>query len=71
MIRYLKFVEVLHLLENERCFSLIFNFNFMSKNKENCDPTSLKKWIAIIIAVLSALAGALGEQATGFIGKIF
>jgi hypothetical protein len=40
-------------------------------SKENIDPTVVKKWIAIIIAVLSAIAGALGESATGFLGKIF
>lgn len=33
------------------------------------DPKGIKKWIAIIIAVLSAIAGALGESATGFIGN--
>lgn len=31
------------------------------------DPKGIKKWIAIIIAVLSAIAGALGESATGFL----
>lgn len=42
----------------------------MEENK-NLDPTKVKKWIAVIIAILSAIAGALGESATGFIGKIF
>ena len=40
--------------------------NIMSTQK--IDPKGVKKWIAIIIAVLSAIAGALGETATGFIG---
>lgn len=43
----------------------------MSKQQKDCDPSSVKKWIAIIIAVLSALAGALGETATGFISNLF
>ena len=43
----------------------------MANNKnENVDPTKVKKWIAIIIAILSAIAGALGETATGFISNI-
>lgn len=41
----------------------------MQKN-QNCDPTTVKKWIAIIIAVLSAIAGALGESATNFLSQI-
>lgn len=36
-------------------------------SKEKIDPKGIKKWIAIIIAVLSAIAGALGESATGFL----
>lgn len=40
------------------------------KSNKDCDPNVIKKWIAIVIAVLSAIAGALGESATGFIGKI-
>lgn len=39
-------------------------------NQKNVDPTVLKKWIAVIIAILSAIAGALGESATGFISNI-
>lgn len=42
----------------------------MVKNQNDIDPTKVKKWIAVIIAILSALAGALGESATGFIGNI-
>lgn len=33
------------------------------------DPKVIKRWIAIIIAVLSAIAGALGESATNFMGN--
>lgn len=40
------------------------------KNQNNVDPSVVKKWIAIIIAVLSAIAGALGESATGFIAGL-
>lgn len=37
----------------------------MAKEKENkIDPKGVKKWITIIIAILSAIAGALGESAT-------
>ena len=43
----------------------------MAKEKENkLDPKGVKKWIAIIIAVLSAIAGALGESATSFMGGL-
>ena len=34
------------------------------------DPKGVKKWIAIIIAVLSAIAGALGESATSIATNI-
>lgn len=47
------------------------NFYIMSNNQNNVDPTTLKKWIAVVIAILSAIAGALGESATGFIAKMF
>lgn len=43
----------------------------MKQKNENIDPTTVKKWIAIIIAVLSAIAGALGESATSFISNLF
>lgn len=36
---------------------------------QKVDPKGIKKWIAIIIAVLSAIAGALGESATSFVGN--
>lgn len=43
----------------------------MATEKENkIDPKGVKKWIAIIIAVLSAIAGALGESATSFMGGL-
>lgn len=35
-----------------------------SMANENVDPQKVKKWIAVIIAILSAIAGALGESAT-------
>lgn len=38
--------------------------------EEKIDPKGIKKWITIIIAVLSAIAGALGESATGFVGGL-
>ena len=28
------------------------------------NPKKVKKWVAIVIAILSAIAGALGESAT-------
>lgn len=40
------------------------------KEKNNCDPTTVKKWIAILIAILSAIAGAIGENATSFIHNL-
>lgn len=42
----------------------------MKEKNENVDPTKIKKWIAVIIAILSAIAGALGESATGFVSNI-
>lgn len=36
----------------------------MEKNQNDIDPSKVKKWIAVIIAILSAIAGALGESAT-------
>lgn len=43
----------------------------MSMEKQNkIDPKGVSKWIAIIIAVLSAIAGALGESATGYVGGL-
>lgn len=43
----------------------------MEKKQNDVDPSKVKKWIALIIAILSAIAGALGESATGFIANIF
>lgn len=45
------------------CIFASQTYNAMSTQK--IDPKGIKKWIAIIIAVLSAIAGALGESATG------
>ena len=42
----------------------------MKQKNENVDPQTVKKWIAVLIAILSAIAGALGETATGFIANI-
>ena len=42
----------------------------MKEKNEIPDPTKVKKWIAVIIAILSAIAGALGESATGFVSNI-
>lgn len=39
----------------------------MNESNKNLDPTKVKKWIAVIIAILSAIAGALGESATSFV----
>lgn len=33
---------------------------------QKIDPKGIKRWIAILVAFLSAIAGALGESATGF-----
>lgn len=48
---------------------LIIMVQNTNQNKD-VDPTKVKKWIAVIIAILSAIAGALGESATGFIGNV-
>lgn len=37
-------------------------------SKEKIDPEKVQKWIKVVIAVLSALAGALLENATSLIG---
>ena len=42
----------------------------MKQNNEKVDPKVVKWWISVIIAVLSAIAGALGESATSFISNI-
>lgn len=41
----------------------------MKENTE-IDPKKVKKWIAVIIAILSAIVGALGESATNFIQSL-
>lgn len=33
-------------------------------SNKSVEPQKVKKWIAVIIAILSAIAGALGESAT-------
>lgn len=43
----------------------------MKQNKEDVDPKVVKKWIAVLIAILSAIAGALGESATDVVSKLF
>lgn len=43
----------------------------MENNNKNLDPGKVKTWIAVIIAILSAIAGALGESATSFVSNLF
>lgn len=43
----------------------------MKQENKNVDPSVVKKWIAIVIAVLSAIAGAIGGSATNFLANIF
>lgn len=43
----------------------------MKTDDKNVDPSKVKKWIAVIIAILSAIAGAIGEASTGFISNVF
>ena len=31
---------------------------------KSIEPQKVKKWIAVVVAILSAIAGALGESAT-------
>lgn len=40
-------------------------------SKDKIDPGKVSKWIAVIIAILSAIAGALGESATHVMGSMF
>lgn len=35
-----------------------------NKKKDDLDPQVVKRWITILIAVLSAIAGAIGEAST-------
>lgn len=39
-------------------------------SKDKIDPGKVSKWITAIIAILSAIAGALGESATHVMGSI-
>lgn len=41
----------------------------MEQNQKNIDPKKVKTWIAVIIAILSAIAGAFGEASTSFINS--
>ena len=73
----LNFVKIQQTLSRKSLFRITFavvNQNpkmSMFMEKENkIDPKGVKKWIAIIIAVLSAIAGALGESATGYVGGL-
>lgn len=73
----LNFVKIQQTLSRKSLFRITFAFVIlnpvmaMAKEKENkIGPKGLKKWIAIIIAVLSAIAGALGESATSFMGGL-
>ncbi len=66
MLKYVKIDPVATSTPTLLCTFAHKKYNVMSTQK--IDPKGVKKWIAIIIAVLSAIAGALGESATGFIG---
>lgn len=39
--------------------------------KEKVDPKKVKTWIAVIIAILSAIAGALTDNQTDFVAHLF
>lgn len=41
----------------------------MKNQNSNVDPAVIKKWIAIVIAVLSAIAGAIGESQTDLVSN--
>lgn len=43
----------------------------MNEENKNLDPQTAKKILTIIIAILSAIAGAIGESATNFIANVF
>lgn len=42
----------------------------MKQEQKDVDPKMVKKWIAVLIAILSAIAGALGESATDFVSNL-
>lgn len=42
----------------------------MNQNQKDIDPKKVKTWIAVIIAILSAIAGALGESATNMVSNL-
>ena len=39
-------------------------------SEKKIEPGKISKWITVIIAILSAIAGALGESATHVMGSI-
>ena len=39
-------------------------------SNDKIDPGKVSKWIAVIVAILSAIAGALGESATHVMGGL-
>ena len=51
-------------------FRIFASQTFIIMSTQKIDPKGIKKWIAIVIAVLSAIAGALGESATGLTAAI-
>lgn len=38
--------------------------------KENTEKKPIKWWLMLLISILSAIAGSIGENATGMIGSI-
>ena len=43
----------------------------MSKNnQQGIDPQKVKHWITVIIAILSAIAGAIGEASAHIVGAM-
>ena len=40
-------------------------------SEKKIEPKAIKKWVAIIIAVLSAIAGALGESVSNVTASLF
>ena len=42
------------------------NLKFNQMENRNIDPTVVKKWIAIIIAILSAIAGGITSSVINF-----
>lgn len=42
----------------------------MSNKNKDCDPYVVKKIIGVIIAILTAIAGAIGEASTNFVSNL-